>query len=510
MMKHSQSFIERIIFVPIACALVFTPLAYAQEAPTTPLKHTITREQFDALSNDGKQAYIQSLNRNKSSTTPQVSRLTLPEGATSCFEYYRFGSVQVDVSPTLKQTVPGVPMTFKGKIKNANKYPVVDGQVYAKIFYAGKNSDAFTHRDGYPLVDFILVRDEVVINGESEQDITFDWQVPHYAQGGEYNVAMFFTSAKRYSLLGLTFTDDVVGNQTTFSVTSDSTTSPVTFNKTNVRLNSTEFDFASPPPFFTKDEQVTAFATLINSGDTERTVSVTWVTSVWDGILKENERKREAVSVQLKPHESKEISYIPPILDATVTYLVAELADRDTKSILSIRFVRNGIEETALTLPTIIKYPITAGEENTLFSCANSTNFPIVQDTTITLTLTDTEGNAIESYTYSGGITGDMMGVKKSFIPSTSYTDFNLNAVMERRGEVIENVTMEYRCADIDPSLCPVVQELPEIPVPQPKFMLYVMTATIIILIGIGGILVMNHRRRKRELPETSMHYPTE
>ena len=509
-MSHSQSFIERIIFVPIVCALVFSPLAYAQEAPTAPIKHTITKDQFDALSNDEKQAYIQSLNKSRGSTTPQVSRTTLPEGATSCFEYYRFGSVQVDVSPTLTQTVPGVPMTFKGKIKNANRYPIVDGQVYAKIFYVGKNSEAFTHHDGYPLVDFILVKDGVVINAESEQDITFDWQVPYFAQGGEYNVSMFFTSAKRYSLLGLTFTDDVVGNQTTFNVTSDSATAPVTFNKTNVRLNSTEFDFASPPPFFTKDEQVTAYATITNPSDTERTVSVTWITSVWDGILKENERKHETISVHLNPHESKEVSYTPPVLNATVTYLVAELADRDAKSILNIRFVRNGIEETALTLPTITKYPITANEENTLFSCANSTNVPLVQGTTITLTLTDTEGNTIESYSYTGGITGDMMGVKKSFTPSASYTDFNLNAVMERHGEVIENVTMEYRCTDIDPSLCPVVQELPEIPIPQPKIMLYVMTATIIILIGIGGIFVMNHRRRKRESVEILMHYPTE
>ena len=416
---------------------------------------TITREQFDAFTNDERRTYIQSLNKSRGSTTSKISRSILPEGAASCFEYYRFGSVQVDVSPTLPQTVPGAPMIFKGKIKNANKYPIVDGQVYAKIFYAGKGGDAFSHHDGYPLVDFIFVKDDISINAASEQDIAFDWQVPYFAQGGEYNVAMFFTSAKRYSLLGLTFTDDVVGNQTTFKVTSDSVTSPVTFNKTNVRLNSTEFDFAAPPPFFTKDEQVTAFATLVNSSDTERAVSVTWITSEWDGILKENERKSETVSVQLKPHELKEISYTPPILDATVTYLVAELVDRDTKSILSIRFVRNGIEETALTLPIITTYPITENKENTLFSCANSTNFPIVQGTTITLTLTDTEGNMIESYTYTGDITGDMMGVKKSFIPSASYTDFNLTAVMERHGKVLEKVVQKYSCRDIDPSLCP-------------------------------------------------------
>ena len=75
------------------------------------------------------------------------------EGAVDCFDYYRFGSVQVDLSADLEQTVPGAPMTFSGVIKNDNDYPIVDGSVYVKIFRMIKEDEQLIAKDGYPLVD---------------------------------------------------------------------------------------------------------------------------------------------------------------------------------------------------------------------------------------------------------------------------------------------------------------------------------------------------------------------
>src|SRR3989339_1329531 len=60
-----------------------------------------------------------------------------PEGTVDCFDYYRFNSVQVDISPTHGATVPGTTIGFTGFVRNENSYPVVDGQVYVKIFRKG-------------------------------------------------------------------------------------------------------------------------------------------------------------------------------------------------------------------------------------------------------------------------------------------------------------------------------------------------------------------------------------
>ena len=64
-----------------------------------------------------------------------------PANTINCFDYYHFGSVQVDVTPSVASAVSGVPITFTGSIKNRNPYPVVDGSVYVKIFRERGNGE---------------------------------------------------------------------------------------------------------------------------------------------------------------------------------------------------------------------------------------------------------------------------------------------------------------------------------------------------------------------------------
>ena len=378
-----------------------------------------------------------------------------PADSTNCFDDYSFGSVQVDAAPTLEQTLPGLPLTFSGTIKNANPYPVVNAQVYVKIFKKDQPTEALTKQNGYPLVAFFLAKDNIHINAKSDQPISFDWNVPAYAAGGDYEAAFYFTSAYRYNLLGLSFTDDVTGNKASFAITAlDTTATPVTFDKNRVSLNQTTFRFASYPPHFAKDESVTAFATITNPSNTEKTVSVTWITSQWDGILTTNERKRQTEIITLKPNSSKQLAYTPPTLTTSVTFLQAIVKDHDAESILHIRFVRDGVEETRINFPSIASYPLKAGEANALFSCVHSTNLPLVQYNLLTFTLKDDQNKIIERYEYAGDITGAMMGVKHPFTPQATYATFSLTATLQRNGQILEEVTQTYRCAEIDPTLC--------------------------------------------------------
>ena len=137
-------------------------------------------------------------------------------GTVNCFDYYHFGSVQVDVTPSVASAVSGVPITFTGTIKNANPYPVVDGSVYVKIFRqrGAVQKDARSRCRGPVLC---RRRPQVPANGELpisiESNITFS-----YAVSGEYKIATFFTVSRKFNLLGLPFTDDVVGNTASFKV----------------------------------------------------------------------------------------------------------------------------------------------------------------------------------------------------------------------------------------------------------------------------------------------------
>jgi hypothetical protein len=403
------------------------------------------------LTDEERQKVIKSLVPQSSAPLAQPS-VSAPEGTVNCFDYYRFGSVQVDIDPSVSSAVPGVPITFKGKIKNDNAYPVIAGSVYAKVFKKG-GDDSLIHQNGYALVDQFFAKEGISIPAKSDQDISFDWQIPRSLESGDYQIAMFFTTARRFNLLGLSFTDDVVGNRAEFSVKSD-VTGGVTFNKNTVTLNGNQYRFAAFPPHFKKEETVKAEITLENTTKVDQAVPVFWTQYDWDGLREENivAEKKEIVSV--KAGEKKTIAYEATMSKGSVTYLVAEAQYRDTHSFLDMRFVRDGIDQIRMNFPSITSFPLKAGEETTLFACAHSTNTPIVPNSELTLTLKDAEGNIIHTYDYNGGITGDMMGVKDTFIPEKYYDKFTLSTILKKDGKVVEALDLHYDCQDIDPSLC--------------------------------------------------------
>src|SRR3989338_69173 len=134
-----------------------------------------------------------------------------PIGTVNCFDYYTFGSVQVNVTANVTSAVSGIPVTFSGTISNNNPYPIVDGALFVKIFRFTDDASE-QNVNGPDVVDQFFVREGIALPPHSEFPIAFSWDIPSYAMTGEYRLATFFPTAKNFNLLGLFFSDDVVGN----------------------------------------------------------------------------------------------------------------------------------------------------------------------------------------------------------------------------------------------------------------------------------------------------------
>jgi hypothetical protein len=176
---------------------------------------------------------------------PTMNGAAPPASATvSCFDYYKFGSVTADLTLPTGSVVSGTSATFNGTVKNTNPYPIVDGTLYVKIFRErGSGKDV----NGPDVVDQFVVRDGINLPGKGELPFAFSWRVPAYAKGGNYRAATYFTTSKKFNLLGLSFTDDVVGNALPFTVSSEQP-NLVQFDKDNVTINAAPFRFAAFPP----------------------------------------------------------------------------------------------------------------------------------------------------------------------------------------------------------------------------------------------------------------------
>jgi len=378
-----------------------------------------------------------------------------PAGTSNCFDDYKFGSVQVDLSPTLPQTLPGLVLAFAGNLKNDNPYPVINGSVYVKIFKK-EGDDSLVHQNGYPMADFFEAGKDIIIPAKSEKAFAFNWQVPGSLAGGEYEADFFFVTDQRFNLLGLSFTDDVTGNKSTFRITSDNKNQAV-FDKNIVTLNGNQYRFAAFPPHFTKDESVKAEVRLVNPSNEQKIIALSWQLFNWDGLRPENRLDNQTELITLKPKETKSLSYSTTKAIGSVSYLLVEARDGDASSVMNIRFVRDGIEEMRLNFPSLTNFPVTEGKEMSIFSCVHSTNAPKIDGNEIFLSLTDADTReTIHSFTYKGAITGAMMGVRESFTPKKSNGRVNLTTTLKHNGQMIDTVTQTYDCKDIDPSLCPV------------------------------------------------------
>lgn len=384
-------------------------------------------------------------------TTGTTMPASPPTGTVSCFDYYNFGSVQAKLTTPVSSAVSGTAITFSGTLENSNPYPVVDGALYVKVF---KERGSTNDGNGPDVVEQFLVRGDIAIPAKGSVPISFSWKVPSYAQSGNYQIATFFTTSRKFNLLGLSFTDDVVGNVVPFKVVGEQT-SGVAFDKTGETVNGAAYHFAAFPPRVSKDGSVAVAAKVANMTDGDAKANVRWEIYQWDGQLRENMVQEALQSVSVPAHSSKTVSITVSDVKYPVYLAVATLSWNDTKSVIGVRFVREGVDRTRINFPGILSFPLKAGEESTLFSCLhNAGQSPSVPGGRLDLTLSDLSGNVIHEYSYTGEITGAMMGVAEKFTPKNNYDYFTLDARLYSGDQFVDEAHLVYDCNQIDPATC--------------------------------------------------------
>lgn len=376
--------------------------------------------------------------------------VTLPPNTVDCFDYYRFGSVKAVFSSAVSTVVAGSVINFTGSILNDNDYPIVDGKLVVKIFKVNGNGDK--NINGPDVVDEFDVLSGLNIGANSSVPLSFEWKVPSNMDGGEYKAVSFFVVANKFNLSGLSFTDDIIGNSSIFSVSG--VKNVVRFDKSDVRVNGKKYYFAAFPPRV-GNGKVEVDANLVNKTAEIQNIPVSWEVYSWDAQDKQNLIKEFSEVVKVGANSSKKVSFTVEDNSHAVYYVRAVASYLDTKSILGVRFVRQDVDQFRINFPGITKFPLEKGKENTIFSCFHSVNETSgEQDGKLMLSLIDEDGKVIHEYKYTGSITGSMMGIKDTFVPKKSYDKFSIKAELYYADKVVDSAEMKYDCELIDPNSC--------------------------------------------------------
>ena len=379
-----------------------------------------------------------------------VSNQSSLNGTVNCFDYYHFGSVQVNIAPENYNIAAGDKINFTGNIVSQNTYPVVSGTLYIKIL---KNRSQLKDINGPEVIDQFVAKDDIVIPAKSSVPVSFSWQSPSSSLTGTYKIASFFIVDKKFNLLGLSFTDDVIGNTTEFKINGQNTN--VQFDKAGVTINNDPYYFAAFPPRIPSDDPALVSAKLVNTTSKDQKVQITWNLYRWDSIDPDNFIRSTSSEVTVKAKSSQNVQITVKDNDSPVYYLVAELSYNDSKSILGIRFVRPEVDRIRLNFPSVMQFPLKSRTVSTMFSCLhNSGTNAVVPDGKLTIEVSDASNKIISQHTYTGPVTGDMMAVKKDFIPKTNLDHFFLSAQLWQGDKLVDQSKIEYDCKKIDHKLC--------------------------------------------------------
>jgi hypothetical protein len=413
---------------------------------------------------------------------PQLANSGFLKDVVDCFDYYHFGSVQTNITAQSFNFNPGDVINFKGPITNQNDYPIIDGTLYVKIF---RSRSATKEPNGPDVVDQFVAVDNITIPAKGNIPVSFSWKVPSSLSGGDYKIASFFIVAKRFNLLGLSFTDDVIGNAFSFQVSGEKTN--VQFDKAGVTINNNSYFFAVYPLRIPSKDPAVISAKIDNSTNSNEAVNIVWKLYKWDSIGTANLIRTVSAISTIKANSSNKIQITVPEADEPVYYLVGELTYKDSKSIIGIRFVRPEVDKTRLNFPSIMSFPIKQGATSTMFSCVyNSGTSQSVPNGKLILKLTDSSGKTVDEYTYQGPVTGEMMGVKKDFISKNSLDHFFLTAQLWQSDKLVDESTSEYDCNKIDPTSCN----------PKSNLIIFISLGIIVLLAICGGTIIFFKRKK--------------
>lgn len=407
-----------------------------------------------------------------------------PEGLSSCFDHYRFGSTPVTIAGSHAEAVAGSAVEFTGSVANENDYAIADASVWAKVMRTRTTGKDVNAPD---VVDWFRIADNLTLPPGGSVPIEGRWEVPKDARNGEYHFATFVVASDRFNFEGLSFTDDIVGSRYHFSVVGGRD-GVVAFDKDDITAVGYPFSFAAFPPHVEKDLPARITAGIDNATDLPFTGTVEWKLYAWDAVTEDHLIDAKTQTVQIHPGSSSTAEYEITDTEHGAYYLVGSLTTAEgAKSIIGIRVARDGINAPRLNFVGIDP---DQGTDATAVACVHTIGNGPLDGAKVTLSAyrTGFVGSILNlfgpaaSATYEGRIVPDIYALT---LPIDLENPVRVTATLEYAGATVDQVTVDS-CSGACPRAEPGVLEL---------------SLAIAAAVLLAGFLLMRMARRRPPAP---------
>lgn len=398
-------------------------------------------------------------------TPINVGTSTVSQGL-SCFDYYKFQSITIDLHAEKQVYKAGEGAKFIGSFTNKNTYPVVGGSLILRISKFDPRSQV-----GNDIIDEWTVQKDINLLAGETQQVNYQYQLPSGLPTGTYTLTSYFLTSNKFELAGLAFTDDIYGGYASFNVKGNSEKS-THFERTNVKVDDQPYAiFGLESKIFPENKKsVSVNVPLKNDTSENVKTKITYSLFYWDGSDPGNFIKEWTEYRDVSKNSSKVLSFDINLAERPVYYLKIKAEAGDQKSEIHIRFVKVGFHPRLNDLG-ITSYPLTEGKENILYACYHNTAPLSMQETLfvpgppgslrqsrngkLELSLKDLKGNILGTYSYDGAISGDMDVFTVKYAPKKNLDKFVLSAKLyDDKGKLTDSADVTYDCSKFSKSFC--------------------------------------------------------
>ncbi|MEY3471215.1 MAG: hypothetical protein RLZZ223_565 [Candidatus Parcubacteria bacterium] len=374
-----------------------------------------------------------------------------------CFDTYRFGSLEIELTPSRNQYKAGEGVIVKGTVKNGNNYPLVGIDIMARVVkdIPNANDQAYTKS----IEEFIVGKNLTLDAGES-RDIETVYNLSTKAEGGEYEMYFFGYQENRFNITGLSFTDDIYGSRLSFSVENNNNTG-IYFDQTRTTVGGQKHINHA---YVTKHEAGKAVDIKIplkNTTDQVQKVKIEANLYKWDGLREENIERTNSREITIPARGEVEMveTVANPYLPVYYLKLKANIADKSEaqrqESLSNIRFVVENLNAARFNWVGLNTFPKAAGQEGKIVTCIHNTSNGVANGISVETKVTDQNGREIASSVYRGDIGGAISAVEAQLPKDRVINKALITSVLrDKDGKVIDSVNIMYDCNTIGNNKC--------------------------------------------------------
>ncbi len=365
----------------------------------------------------------------------------------SCFDYYHFQSVEIDLHGEKQIYKAGEGAKFIGFLTNTNSYPLVEGSLVLRVSKFDPRSQV-----GNDIVQEWVAKDDINLRAGEKQFVSVLYQLPSGLPTGNYTLTSYFLTQNKFNISGLSFTDDIYGGYATFSVEGKGEKT-LRFDRSGVKADGESYRiFGFMPKIFPEDaKSISVSVPLKNETGKSLKTSISYSFYGWDGRDEKNLIKSWSESQDIAANSSKTLSFDVAVAGRPVYFVKIKAQAGDQQSEIHIRLVKNGFRPR-LNDVGITNFPLT-GEKAEVFACYHNTADGAGKGK-LELALKSASGRALDSASYDGDITGAINVLAKE-IRGSRYDKLTLSAKLyDGAGNLVDSADVNYDCSKFSEPLC--------------------------------------------------------